>query len=205
MKIYDISMEIHPDMPVYKNIESKKPVVTSLRKMPRDDINETMISMNLHTGTHIDGPNHMLENSRGTDSLDLKYLIGKCRVLDLTKVDEKITAKDLSSKEIYPGDRILLKTSNSLNENIPTNFVYLSKNGAEYLADKNILLVGIDSLGIERDQPGHPTHKTLLSVPSIIIEGLRLGHVPEGEYEMMALPIKISGSDGAPARVILTD
>jgi arylformamidase len=84
------------------------------------------------------------------------------------------------------------------------NFVYLEKSGAEYLAQLNVKGVGIDSLGIERAQANHSTHHILMSKNIIIIEGLRLAKVDEGIYQMYALPLKIKGADGAPARVILS-
>ena len=205
MKIHDISMTINKQMSVYKGLEEKRPEFIKVKNLPLDSVNETEIKMNLHTGTHIDAPKHIFENGETIEKTDLHKLISKCIVLDLTDVSEGITDDDLRTKDIQNGDAVLLKTSNSKHDPIPVDFVYLTETGAKYLVDRNVTVVGIDSLGIERNQKGHPTHKTLMNAGVIIIEGLSLGDIKEGEYLMMALPLKIEGADGAPARIILSD
>lgn len=203
MIIYDISMIIEKEMGVYKNIEEKRPVIKFERKIPKDSINESSMYMNLHTGTHIDAPYHVDDMGATIDGIDLNKLITKCRVLDLTKIVGGITKKDLMGKNIRPGEFLLLKTKNSFTEKFEPDFVFVEKSGAEYLAEKEIIGVAIDSFGIERAQPDHETHKTLFSKGIIIIEGVRLKEIQESEYFMCALPLKIKGADGAPARIVL--
>ncbi|MGH4139781.1 cyclase family protein [Clostridium sp.] len=203
MIIYDISMTIEKSMGVYKNIEEKRPVIKFDRKIPKDSINESSMCMNLHTGTHIDAPYHVDNMGATIDAIDLNKLIAKCRVIDLTKVADGITKEDLIDKNILQGEFLLLKTRNSFFEEFQPGFVYVEKSGAEYLAEKGIIGVAIDSFGIERAQPEHDTHKILFSKGIIIIEGVRLKDIVEDEYLMCALPLKIKGVDGAPARVIL--
>ncbi|MBC8061458.1 MAG: cyclase family protein [Clostridiaceae bacterium] len=203
MIIYDISMTIEKDMGVYKNLEEKRPIIKFERKIPKDSINESSLSMNLHTGTHIDAPYHVDDSGATIDQIDLNKLITKCRVLDLTKVVDSITKEDLMGKKIQPGEFLLLKTRNSFTEEFESDFVYVEKSGAEYLAEKQIIGVAIDSFGIERTQPDHDTHKILFSKGITIIEGVRLKEIEESEYLMCALPLKIKGVDGAPARIVL--
>jgi len=203
MIIYDISMIIEKEMGVYKNKEEKRPVIKFERKIPKDSINESSMYMNLHTGTHIDAPYHVDDMGATIDAIDLNNLITKCRVLDLTNVIGGITKEDLMDKNIRPGEFVLLKTRNSFTEKFEPDFVYVEKSGAEYLAEKAIVGVAIDSFGIERAQPGHETHKILFSNGIIIIEGVRLKEIAEEEYFMCALPLKIKGVDGAPARIVL--
>ncbi|MCB2352607.1 cyclase family protein [Clostridium estertheticum] len=203
MIIYDISMIIEKDMGVYKNKEEKRPVIKFESKIPKDKINESSLYMNVHTGTHIDAAFHVDNDGDTTDAIDLTKLIRKCRVIDLTKVIGSITKEDLIDKNIKPFEFLLLKTKNSFKDGYETDFVYLSISGAEYLAEKEIVGVAIDSFGIERAQPGHETHKTLFNKGIIIIEGVRLKEVSEDEYFMCALPLKIKGIDGAPARIVL--
>jgi arylformamidase len=205
MKIYDVSMSIHPDMPVYKNRAENRPVIGKIRDVDSDGVNESVITMNLHTGTHVDAPRHLSNPGEGIDKLSLDLLFGPCRVLDLTAVASRITNQDLLPSNITPGEAIFLKTANSLSDFIPTEFVYLAESGAIHLAEHKVRLVGIDSLGIERDQPGHPTHRHLMAAGTIIVEGLRLSDIEAGTYRMFCLPLKIKGGDGAPARVILLD
>lgn len=203
MKIFDVSMLIEENMTVYKNREEKKPSLKLEKKISKDGINESTISMNLHTGTHIDSTYHMQSDGKTIESLDLSNLITKCYVFDLTDVTSGINKSDLINLNIKEGSFVLLKTKNSFSEVFLMDFVYLTRSGAEYLAEKKIVGLGIDALGIERDQPKHDTHNILFDNEIIIIEGLRLKEIDEGEYFIIALPIKIKGADGAPARVVL--
>ena len=114
-----------------------------------------------------------------------------CTVLDFTHIKDGITKEDLIKKEILNGEFVLLKTQNSFEEDFNTDFIYLEKTGAEYLLETGIIGVGIDSLGIERSQPGHETHKTLLGNSIMILEGLRLKEVVEGKYILIAAPLNI--------------
>jgi len=203
MIIYDISMTIEKGMGVYKNKEEKRPVIRFERKIPNDSINESSMYMNLHTGTHIDAPYHVDDMGDTIDDISLNKLITRCRVLDLTNIVGGITKEDLMGKNIRTGEFLLLKTKNSFTEEFEADFVYVEKSGAEYLAEKEITGVAIDSFGIERTQPDHETHKTLFNKGIIIIEGVRLKGIAESEYFMCALPLKIKGVDGAPARIVL--
>ena len=203
MRVIDISMTIKSDMPVYHDAPAKRPIHTVERSIPPDSVNESQLSINLHTGTHLDSPFHMIEGGWPTEFLPLERLITACRVLDLTHVKRKITRDDLVDLNIRQGEFLLLKTSNSEHEKWREEFVYLEKSGAEYLASLCIRGVGTDALGIERAQPGHETHIALLENEIIILEGLRLKHVEAGRYLLIALPVKIAGADGAPARAVL--
>lgn len=203
MIIYDISMIIEKNMGVYKNKEGKRPVIKFESKIPKDKINESSMYMNLHTGTHIDAAFHVDNAGDTIEGIDLTKLIRKCRVIDLTKVVGSITKEDFVDKNIKPFEFLVLKTRNSFTNEYEEDFVYLSIGGAEYLAEKEIVGVAIDSFGIERAQPGHETHKTLFNKGIIIIEGVRLKEISEDEYFMCALPLKIKGVDGSPARIVL--
>lgn len=202
-KIFDISMTIHNEMPVYKGRSDKKPNLYKVAEYSEKGINETEIKMNLHTGTHIDAPYHINFVGETIENIDLSRLICSCRVIDLLNVDENIKREDLEKENIKKGESILLKTKNSIRGKGREDFVYLDYSAGEFLAGKEISLIGFDELGIERNQPGHPVHKKLLGSGVIIIEGLELENISPGEYEMVALPLKIKGVDGAPARVIL--
>ena len=203
MQIYDISMLIEPDMMVYKNKEENRPKLSLVKSLPKDSSTESFISMNVHTGTHIDAAYHMDPNGKTIEETELSQLVTSCHVLDMTHVKDGITKEDLSTYKIEPGSFLLFKTKNSYTETFAADFVYLEKSGAKYLVEKGIAGVGTDALGIERSQPEHETHKTLMGEGIIIIEGLRLKDVLPGEYCLCALPLKIKGADGGPARVIL--
>lgn len=161
-----------------------------------------------HTGTHIDAPNHFVENGIGVDKIRLEKLFGECEVLDFTKIDhQEILPSDLKTINIKKGARILFKTGNYrylYSSKFPGSFVSLSKEGAEYLSKKRIYLVGIDFLSIEkRKNPGHPVHKTLLKNGIVNVEGLDLSNVPAGKYTIICMPLRVVDADGSPARVFL--
>lgn len=205
MKIIDISMSIDEKMPVYKNKEEKKPKITVSSDFSTGSCYESELCMNLHTGTHIDMPLHMIPSGDSSDRLDISRYITDCVVLDLTHVQGKISDIDLKQKKFPLNTFILLKTKNSFSDSFDPEFIYLDVSGAHYLKERQATGVGIDALGIERAQPGHETHKVLLQNGIAIIEGLRLAEVAEGIYSMIALPLRINGVEALPARVVLTD
>jgi len=203
--IYDVSMPISESMQVYKEKDGKRPVFETVADHPNDGAHETNITMNMHTGTHIDYPLHMIENGDTSDKENLATLIGTARVMDFTDKNGPITKNDLAECDIYADDFIILKTKNSFSENFLFDFAYLETSGATYLKEKKIRGVATDGLGIERDQPNHDTHKTLLENDILIIEGLRLKNVPAGNYHMVCLPLAIPGVEATPARMVLSD
>ncbi len=203
MKIIDISMNINENMMIYKNKAENKPVIEQQRYFETDGFNETRIEINVHTGTHMDAPHHMMKGGGTIDGIRADRLVTACKVLDFTGVKDHIGEAELRSKNIEKGDFLILKTDNSLDVEYNPDYVYLRVDGAAYLADRGITGVGIDALGIERDQPGHKSHLVLMSHDVLILEGLQLKDVEEGEYTLCALPLKIDGADGAPARAVL--
>lgn len=202
-KIYDISIPIEPGMPVYKGRPSKRPVFETVSDFESGAVYETELKLNLHSGTHIDAPLHVFPGGGTADLLDPRRMVTACRVLDLTGLVEKVSARDLREKEIAEGDFVLLKTRNSREDLLEGAFVYLDASGAAYLRDRGVSGVGIDALGIERDQPGHETHKLLLGAGIVLLEGLRLGEVGEGVYTLVAAPLCIKGAEAAPVRALL--
>ncbi len=203
MKIIDISMPVSYDMPVYKAREDKRPHISVQSSFTNASAYESRIDMNMHTGTHIDCPLHIFEGGSTIEQLDLSKVITKCRVLDLCDIQNSISREHLENKKIDKGDFILLKTKNSTSDILEGEFVFLDKSGAEYLKDKQVTGVGIDSLGIERSQPEHETHKLLLGSGIVILEGLLLGGVDEGEYLLLSAPVLIKGVEASPARAVL--
>ena len=206
MKEYlDISWPISNEITTYKDKKDVK--VLQVKSFEKDNVNESKIELGNHTGTHIDAPLHFTKDGDSINKLDLRLVNGRCKVLDFTKVKEKITSKDLESKKIEKGDIILLKTTNSSLESegrFEPNFVYLEKSGAEFLIRIGVKCVGIDYLGIERSQPEHETHVTLFKAGICIIEGLRLNKADEdNEYYLHCMPLLITNVEAAPARAIL--
>lgn len=205
MKIIDISWPITTSMTSYKN--SKPITIIAHKNFVEHGVRDSGITLNSHTGTHVDAPAHFLEHGESIHQMPLTTMIGICRILDVTHVDTKITAEDLMPYNIQAGEIILLKTKNSLlspEALFDTNFVYLATSGARWLADQKIKAIGIDYLGIEREQPDHETHCILFEQKITIIEGLRLkGVIMKDTYVLLCLPLALEGLEAAPARAIL--
>lgn len=205
MKIIDISMGIHEQMATYKGRVEKRPTRVIEQQTPQDAINESSIQMNLHTGTHLDAPLHMMHGGWTIDKMPLKRLITPCKVFDLTQVEEAIMQDDLAGLDIAAGDFVLLKTQNSFGRVAGPDFVFIREDAASYLAGLGISGIGTDALGVERDQPGHTTHLAFMRKDVIILEGLDLKEAQPGNYTLIALPLKILGAEGAPARAVLVE
>lgn len=204
MKVYDISMPISEEIMTYKN-NSSKPKIVNTANFDNASHYQTDLTMNLHTGTHIDAPLHMKADGETMEVYDLNRFVTKAKVLDFTDVIGKVSKADLMTKDIKKDDFILLKTRNSSEDFFNMEWISLAIDGAQYLAEIGINGVGIDALGIERDQPSHQTHISLMDKHIIIVEGLRLAEVMEGTYDFIALPIAIKGVEASPTRAILIE
>ena len=204
MNIIDISWPITPRMTAYKNRQVV--LFTPTKFFEIDQVRESLLTLGSHTGTHVDAPAHFMADGSTVDQTPLNSLVGPCRVLDLGSVAEVITVANLEPFDVQSGERLLLKTRNSNrapDQEFDQNFVYFGAEAAAWLAEKQVLAVGIDYLGIERNQPGHETHLALLRNNIAIIEGLRFAQVTPGAYTLVCLPLLAVGLDGAPARAIL--
>lgn len=205
MKLIDISMTISKDMMVYKDRAEKKPKFMPMKTYENSDFYESRMDIDLHTGTHVDAPLHMIENGKTMEQLPLEDWHGEAQVLDLSHVKEAIHLEDINSYQIKQGEIILLKTQNSFEDTFNADFIYLAADAAAYLVEMGIKGVGIDALGIERAQAAHDTHKILFDKDCFILEGLRLAHVKEGHYYLMALPLNIVGVEASPVRAVLIE
>ena len=182
--------------------------IGQFRDMRKGDVcNVTVLSLGSHTGTHMDAPKHFIRDGETLDQMPLDATIGPCRVVEIAD-KESIKPAELEPHRIRAGERILFKTRNSKrswkSDNFDEDFVFVSKEAAAYLAERRIMTVGIDYLsvgGFKKD--GVETHQALLGAGIWIIEGLNLAKITPGKYELCCLPIKVLGSEGAPARALL--
>jgi arylformamidase len=207
MTLYDISLTIAEDLPVWPGdpqIELKKISQIVAGEMS----NVTHLSASVHIGTHVDAPGHFLSGGQTVENLPLDLLVGAASLVELP-VFGQISAADLQQANIPEGtERILLKTSNSQiwangGKEFKENFIALEADAAAYLVELGIKVVGVDYLSVAPYADPAPTHRILLEAGVLIIEGLNLSGVEAGEYTLLCLPLKIKGSDGAPARVLL--
>ena len=198
---FDISLPIYEGMITYPGnpeveIESLKTKTSFISK----------ITFGSHTGTHIDAPRHVFGNGKGVDQISLEALIGPCRVIDLARVEIRITPEDLEKHQIKKGERILVRTRNSQRgfKKFYDDYVHLDSDAAEFLARCGIQLFGIDSLSVKkRGSLDNRPHTALLKKNIPILEGIDLSKVQAGGYSLVALPLKLKKGDGAPARAIL--
>jgi len=207
MKTYDISVPLQSGMPVWPGDDDPK--FEQYAFINRGSVvNSTGIQSSAHIGTHVDAPRHLFNNGKTIEQISLDILVGEAAVIDLGEVDA-IDHQVLSAVALPDYRRILFKTRNSNywrspRHNFRTDFVSLTADGANFLVDKQVKLIGIDYLSIDLfNAKLLPAHKILLAEEVVVIEGINLLDVPEGKYELYCLPLKIVGADGAPARAIL--
>ncbi len=171
--------------------------------------NVSLISMCSHTGTHMDPPLHFLKKGKSLDKLPLEAVIGPARVIEINN-RKSIIPSELKKHKIGKGERILFKTLNSgrcwKKNRFVEDFVYVSKEAAEYLARIKVRVIGIDYLSVGGfEKESLETHQALLKTGVWIIEGLNLCGIKAGNYEMICLPLRILNSDGAPARAVIRE
>lgn len=208
MPIYDISLTISPSLPVWPGDPPVKMPLTESMEAGAE-YNLTRLDISAHTGTHVDAPHHFLNDGRTVENLALEVLTGPCYVVQLPDDVDEISAEVLQRVPMAAGTtRILFGTRNSKlwaqgETRFQEDFVAISEDGAEWLAEHGIKLVGVDYLSVAPYSDSIPTHRVLLQAGIIALEGLNLSQVPRGFYDLYCLPLKLAGADGAPARAIL--
>lgn len=203
----DISLTISPDLPRWPG--SPLTELTRRRDMARGDpVNDSTLVCGVHTGTHVDAPLHFLADGADVTRLALDALIGPAVVAVLPDVDA-ITAADLEALNL-PADtrRLLLRTRNSEgwrrgDRDFRTDFVALTADAARWVVARDIRLIGVDYLSVQIFRGDPATHIALLQAEVVIVEGLNLAQVVPGNYELICLPLKLAGAEGAPARAVL--
>jgi arylformamidase len=172
-----------------------------------DPCTVSLLEMGAHTGTHMDAPAHFVRGGIGIDQMPLDTAIGSARVIPI-RDRQSIKTDELVRHSIRRDERVLFKTHNSDHcwdtDRFVEDFVYLSAPAAQYLAERQVRLVGIDYLSVGGFfADGKETHQALLGAGIWIIEGLNLSGVQPGRVQLVCLPLKIAGADGAPCRAIV--
>ncbi|MCC7359127.1 MAG: cyclase family protein [Anaerolineales bacterium] len=207
MQIYDVSLGITPTLPVWPGnpgIELAR--VNDMRAGASSNVSR--LALGVHTGTHVDAPVHFFNGAPGVETLPLAVLIGPAVVIHLPAIN-RVTAAALESAAIPVGtERLLIRTRNSLywaggDTEFHTDFVGIAKDAADWIVRRQIKLVGVDYLSVAPWKESHPTHEALLQASVVVVEGLNLAAIAPGSYQFTCLPLKLVGSDGAPARAVL--
>lgn len=194
--------------PVYPgNAPLKFDFVMDMRR--GDALTLSALSLGAHSGTHIDAPSHFVRDGATIDRIPLERLIGPARVIEIPDAVESINAAELNKHQWRGAQRVLFRTRNSQrgwmhDSTFHRDFVYIAPDAARLLADAGVQLVGVDYISAEQfGAPAPLTHRELLGKGIPIVEGLVLENVPAGDYDLIVLPIKIGGHEGAPARAVL--
>ncbi|MGE0548888.1 MAG: cyclase family protein [Kofleriaceae bacterium] len=171
--------------------------------------NVSQLSLGVHSGTHVDAPVHFKPGASGVDQIPLDAFVGPARVIAIEH-PVHVTVDELRAAKVSAGERILLKTRNSpaawlRSPEFVSDAVHLSTEAAAWLAGLPVLTVGIDylSVGGHAAKNGAAVHHALLDAGVWIIEGLDLSAVTAGPCDLVCLPLKLVGCDGAPARAIV--
>jgi arylformamidase len=209
MKIIDITMPLSASTPTWPGDEPVRIEKRSSMDAGAQD-NVSRLACSVHAGTHVDAPHHFLNDHRTVEQLPLEILVGKATVAEIPGTVARVTENDLAELKLPPGTtRLLLKTRNSHpgyghEASFRKDFVGITAAAADWLVEHGIQLIGIDYLSIAPFKESLPIHTNLLKAGIIILEGLDLCHVQAGDYDLFCLPLKLTGADGSPARVILT-
>ena len=191
MKIYDISQELMGCVVYPGDKAPEKELVCDMKK--GDLYNLTNISLCTHNGTHIDAPFHFIKNGKTVNEIELEKFVGECLVVSFNGEITKEDAEKLMEKENSP-KRILIK-----------GYAYVTEASAKVFAEKGIYLLGCESQSVGPEASPMAVHKIFLEKEVVLLEGLRLNNIDDGEYFLCAQPVNIAGSDGAPCRAILIE
>lgn len=205
MPLYDATLPLTAEMATWPG--EPGPDRTLIKSIDKGDpANVSKLTLGVHTGTHVDAPVHFIPGAGGIETVPLEALVGPGMVYDVGEAPA-VTAALLESLQIPAGtERVLFKSRNSgfiLDKQFHEDFTYIAHDAAHWLVARGILLAGIDYLSVEQFGADPETHRTLLGARVAIVEGANLREVPPGPYTVMALPIKLVGSDGGSTRLVL--
>jgi arylformamidase len=207
MHIYDISVPISESLPLWPGDPLLRiPQPSHLGK--GDGVTLTRLDMGAHTGTHVDAPSHFFPGGATMDEVDLDLLVGQALVVHVPDADA-LSAAVFEELSIPSGsERILFRTRNSDlwargERDFQEDFVAISEDGARWLVEHGVRLVGVDYLSVGAFSDPVGTHEILLGAGVLAVEGLDLSGVEAGTYQLVCLPLRIQGSEAAPARAIL--
>jgi len=206
---YDISVPLKQGMN-YLPIDPVAPKIYRLSDVALGaKVTMSMLEIISHTGTHIDAPLHFIPGGSTVSDMPIEATIGPARVIEI-KDPNKVKVEELKKHNIKKGERILCKTRNSPkayeSPQFVEDYVYLDGDAAAYLAEKKIVLFGLDCITIgyiKEEQNVVKTHQTLLAAGIYILEDCALGGVPPGDYELLCLPLLMYNGDAGPCRAIL--
>jgi arylformamidase len=205
IQIFDISRTLNPEIAVWPG-DTAYSIATVLSLANGESVNLTTLTMSAHTGTHVDAPYHFTAGGRTLESVDLDPYWGVAQVVTVEKTDGPLYPADFTGYDLGRAPRLLVHSAASESDPwlFPSEFVYPSPELADYLGQRGIVLYGTDGPTMDAaDSKTLPGHHALYGNGIVILEGLDLSGVPDGLYELVALPLKITDGDGSPVRAAL--
>lgn len=206
IKIFDITTLTNPEIPVWPNTPGFK-IWRALDQELGDEVTSSTIQMDVHCGTHIDAPLHFIPGADPATKIELSKCIGDAYVVDFQGIS-RIDSVQLDKKVPAGTERLLLKTDNSSlfpRSNFKPDFSALTEDGAHWVAERKLKLVGIDYLSIQLFDGDAETHTVLMNAGTVILESINLKDIVEGWYQLICLPLLIHEAEAAPARAILLE
>ena len=212
-RFIDISAPLRADLITWPGVVERFERTLASDLAAGDVMTVSHLRLGAHAGTHVDGPGHFLPHGGGVETLPLEVLIGPAQVVQIAPDRQIVAASDLDAAAVpAETERLLIKTGNSGWSRNDTAFredyVALDESAAEWCLERGIRLVGIDYLSVEPFDAGnraYPVHRLFLEAGVVVLESLDLAAASAGPYQLVALPLLIPGSDGAPARAVLID
>jgi arylformamidase len=206
LNVIDISMALGTDLPVWPGSPGLA-VDRRLSLQRGDEVNVSTLTMDVHTGTHVDAPRHFLADGSELEPLGLEPFVGVADVVDLSTAPA-IDAAALRASVPADARRVLLRTSNSVIEGFRdgpfrSDYAAISPGGARWLAERELALVGVDYLSVQGFGDPPDAHTALLGAGVALLEGLVLNHVTPGRYLLACLPVRLDRVEAAPARAVL--
>lgn len=205
VKIFDITRTINPTLAVWPgDTPFSTEVITAIKD--GSSINLTTLTMSSHMGTHVDAPYHFLDDDLTMEAVPLEAYLGPATVVTVQREAGPLTPADFPGVDWSGVKRLLVHSvaSDKPVDQFPTEFVYPSPELAEVMARHGVVLFGSDAPSMDdMNSKTLPGHKALRRHRIAILEGLQLTDVPDGVYELIALPLKIEGGDGSPVRAVL--
>jgi arylformamidase len=204
----DVTATLDPaTTPIYEgDAPMKFQFLKDMRK--GDALTLSMLSMGAHSGTHIDAPMHFIRDGASVDRVPIEALVGLARVVEIPEGVQAIDSAELERHNWRGAERVLFRTRSSARSwmkepAFQKEFAYIAPDAAKLLADAGVRLVGVDYISAEKFGAPPETHRVLLGKGIPIVEGLSLESVGSGDYELVVLPLKVAGHEGAPARAIM--
>lgn len=203
-RIWDISQRLRPGLPVWPG----DTVFEQARTWQMEEgspVNVSALTMSTHTGAHADAPLHYSETAPDIASVDLEPYLGECLVVDARDVGALIEVGDLP--HLHSADRVLFRTFEQFpHDRWDEDTTAIAPETIHWLAVQGVKLVGIDGPSIDpQSSKTMDAHKAVLKHDIRVLEGLVLDDVPEGRYELIALPLPIEGGDASPVRAVLRE